>query len=157
MLSTVRKFLVLAAVAAALTTGLTGTAQAADSSSAVRQAPAGASAARSVDFNLKNDTNLVLSRAWWNLPHGIWSVLPPETVYPGTWGYWRSESDGFSTGTQGSVTYSTSVGDVYLYWNNPYVGGNSFMCRVPTGYACTAVPGSGGGNNPRPTFYLHRR
>jgi len=75
------------------------------------------------------------------LAHGAWSngesAFPPEQVppvfltpegdaQPGIV-FWESESDGFATGTEGFADYHNDKwGDMHVWWDNPYVGGNSF-------------------------------
>lgn len=89
-----------------------------------------------------------------NLPHGIWVIVPPEVIPPGGTGVFESESDGFATGTEGSVQYSIdrSSNIVGLSWDNPYVGSNSYGHTQPAGY--TISQQGGGGDNANVTFTL---
>lgn len=87
-------------------------------------------AVASFHIRLENATDLTLSRTSLVLNHGEWSgnMLPPETILRKTAGEWQSESSGFATGTEGSVTYAARrpdgfyIGDVYVHWNIPFTG-----------------------------------
>jgi hypothetical protein len=64
------------------------------------------------------------------LDHGEWSnggsFVPPEHIPHRSRAQWESESDGFATGTQGHAIYGSNEGDVGFFWNDPFVGSNSF-------------------------------
>ncbi|WP_193200732.1 hypothetical protein [Nostoc sp. MG11] len=96
-------------------------------------------AARSFNLTLRNVTNLTLHRKNVNLMHGEFSgsgnAVPPENIAPMTRATWQSESDGFATGTEGTVTYGSEVGDFFIHWNNPFVGSNGLGVAVPTGFS----------------------
>lgn len=84
--------------------------------------------ARSViDFVLNTtDTALNLVMQYQRPEHGEWSPggMSPTTIPPGGSGHFGSESDGFLTGTQGSVGYSVSEPDDHpgnFYWDNPFM------------------------------------
>jgi hypothetical protein len=117
------------------------------------------SAARSVAITFKNLTSPgpdgwdVVPRWAWTLSHGIWTVLPPESLPKATSRFWMSESNGILTGTEGSVRYGSSFGDVTIYWDNPYIGGNSYSCTVPAFFTCAIL--GGGGNNASVTFLFY--
>jgi hypothetical protein len=114
-------------------------------------------AARTVYVQFSNDLgntrlHLVesgLSHGEWN-PQSPWDKLPPSIIEPGS-GYWpwSSVSDGFLTGTQGWVRYyptrlhppgdkvPSSIPDgetIYIMWDNPFVGSNSFQISAPAPY-----------------------
>lgn len=71
-----------------------------------------------------------LVRKDFGLDHGIWSndggFVPPERIPHRSRARWESESNGFATGTQGHATYTSSSGDVGFFWDDPFVGSNSF-------------------------------
>lgn len=110
-------------------------------------------AERSFAITLRNVTTLTLTRASMNLAHGEWSNagndVPPQEIGPMNVGgvYWSSESDGFATGTEGSVTYDTPAGQILIGWNNPFFGSNGFGAQAPPGFIfIPPVPDIGGHN-----------
>ncbi|MFG2909755.1 Crystal protein ET79 [Kitasatospora sp. NPDC048286] len=110
-------------------------------------APALMSASRSTSVNLTNNSGKLLTRSGASLQWGIWSdgMMPPSMVQSGVTAKWASESEGFMTGTEGTVTFNV-VGEqngVTVHWNNPYWGGNGYSCDAPSGYKCTWQGGSG--------------
>ena len=112
--------------------------------------------ARSTTVKLQNTTDFTLTLINAELDHGIWSQnqYPPRTIGPKSEGSWMSESDGFMTGTEGSVTYqlSDSKGNVYIEWDNPYIGSNSYKHTAPAGFEISQSGGSG--DNAVVTFTL---
>lgn len=62
---------------------------------------------RSTRVFLSNQTSETLYNLGSSLAHGAWTndVGPPNTVAPGTIGYWESESDGIATGTEGNISF----------------------------------------------------
>ena len=93
-------------------------------------------AARSFFIEVVN-AGFDLNRKDIGLDHGQWSdgggLVPPEHIPRFTRGHWESESDGFATGTQGHAVYSSDAGDVGLFWDNPFIGSNSFTVNTPPG------------------------
>ncbi|MEU7133563.1 hypothetical protein [Streptomyces sp. NPDC046261] len=144
--------LMAAATVAAIGLGAlaTGTASADSTSSA------GAFAARSTKVKFHNGTGCQLTRQSYGLNHGIWSQgnEPSATVYNTHDDDWQSESNGFMTGTEGYVTYTTSNCEedwrngrtIRFHWNNPYVGSNGYDTNG-TDNAFRNVIEGGGGNN----------
>lgn len=112
--------------------------------------------ARSTTVTLQNTTSDTLTLTNAHLDGGIWSQnqYPPATISGDSKGTWMSESDGFMTGTQGSVTYQLpeSQGSIYIEWDNPYVGGNSYKHTAPAGFEINQSGGSG--DNAVVTFTL---
>ncbi|MFD9338562.1 hypothetical protein ACFWBF_29805 [Streptomyces sp. NPDC060028] len=100
-------------------------------------------AARSTHVRLVNLTDRHWTFGEASLSHGIWSSGLPEVIAPYSAGDWQSESNGVMTGTEGRATYSTANGPVEVRWNNPFVGSNTYSCRVPSGYSCQRFEGSG--------------
>jgi hypothetical protein len=159
---TLRRPVALMAVVAALCTVLAGPAHAdPPATGAVCNPGASRPAARTVDFWLENRTAWIFLIARSHLDHGVWSTTPPVRIEPWSWVCWRSESNGFMTGTQGWANYvaADTGGSVVLTlaWNNPFHGGNSFACRPPQNHECVGRPGSGGGTHPTPIFQLASR
>ncbi|MBZ4320518.1 hypothetical protein [Streptomyces huiliensis] len=111
-------------------------------------------AARSTQVKFHNGTGCTLTRADHGLSHGIWSQEPPAVVYNTNDAEWRSESNGFMTGTEGSVKFTTSDCEegwrsgrvIRFHWNNPYVGGNGYDTDGTDGSFRNVIEG-GGGNN----------
>lgn len=122
--------------------------------SAASDAQSAASAARSTQIKFHNGTGCQLNLQSYGLDHGIWSQEPPATVHNTGDVSWQSESNGFMTGTEGSVTYKTSNCEegwrndrtIRLHWNNPYVGSNG-RDTDGTDSGFRAVFEGGGGNN----------
>ena len=118
------------------------------------------SAARSVKTTFFNDSDCTLTNydAW--LYHGIWTIYPP-TIPPHTTVVFGSESSGLFTGTEGYVRYMADpycipgpVG-TYMYWNNPYVGSNSYdSSRDGDWFWKLTRSGSGTGNNASMSYRL---
>lgn len=144
--------LMTAAAVAAIGLGAlaTGTASASSGSSAA------VFAARSTQVKFHNGTGCQLNRQSYGLDHGIWSQgqEPSATVYNTKEDFWQSESNGFMTGTEGSVTYLTSNCEeswrnnrtIRFHWDNPYVGGNGYDTNGTDGAFRNVIEG-GGGNN----------
>ena len=116
--------------------------------------------------NGTRNTSLLLVDS--GLAHGEWSSEPPNVIGPGQDVNWGSQSDGFLTGTEGYVRYfpfpagTDDVGvpspvpddaTVYLYWDNPYIGSNSYDQSAPSPYAVSRE-GSGSGDNAAISFSL---
>ncbi|MFD9356943.1 hypothetical protein [Streptomyces sp. NPDC060031] len=110
---------------------------------AEQQTGPGILAARSTHVRLVNLTDRHWTFGEASLSHGIWSSRLPEVIAPYSAGDWQSESNGVMTGTEGRATYSTANGPVEVRWNNPFVGSNTYSCRVPAGYSCERFAGSG--------------
>ena len=128
-----------------------------------------ASAARSVSVTFRNQTKYTLHNRTYQVMSGIWTLHPPEYIYPGQEVYWRTESDGFMTGTSGNVWYYIQGADAYwsgcgcwyskyftIEWNDPYVGSNSYkLGGTALGAGGFHIAQSGGsGNNAQVTFTL---
>ncbi|SCZ29366.1 aegerolysin family protein [Afifella marina] len=122
-------------------------------------------AARSTLVQFQNGTNAFLTRQSWNLAHGIWTedMLPPEQIGAGSAAQpltvsWESESDGFMTGTEGSVTYLLQDGQttLYVYWDNPFVGSNGYDIKLdgPLSSDYSVDHSGGSGDNATVTFSL---
>ncbi|MEU1818917.1 hypothetical protein ABZ543_27575 [Streptomyces roseifaciens] len=113
-------------------------------------------AARSTQVKFHNGTGCELNRQSYSLDHGIWSQgqEPPATVSNTRDVSWQSESNGFMTGTEGSVTYRTSNCEedwrngrtIRFHWNNPYAGSNGYDTNGTDNTFRSVIEG-GGGNN----------
>jgi hypothetical protein len=109
-----------------------------------------ATAARSMTIHLTNFLLIhpqQLNRTGMGLSHGIWegngALVPPESLPYGVTATFGSESNGFMTGTEGYVTYGSTLGDITLRWDNPYIGRNSVTCNAPAGVQCFTSDTSG--------------
>ncbi|MFH8749508.1 hypothetical protein ACH4GK_26920 [Streptomyces rimosus] len=142
--------------AAALLAGVTvgaGVAAAQPAAQSVAQSSASAAQAqRSTHVTLENRTGVSMTRKWASLTHGEWQAnsYPPEMIGSNSSAAWQSQSDGFATGTEGEAVYVTNYGEIYVKWNNPYVGSNSYTCTASGGHSCERSGGSG--NNASVTF-----
>ncbi|MXV50268.1 hypothetical protein GS399_04735 [Pedobacter sp. HMF7647] len=96
-------------------------------------------AARSthVFFQNRTRTNVALELVQQDLDHGVWSIRPGDLV--GFSDEWESESNGFLTGTEGTVSFIIPAAEfgthtpqmkVVMHWDNPFVGSNSYSCSV---------------------------
>lgn len=82
---------------------------------------------RSCVVYLHNNSNTNLERSENRLGHGAWTRTPPDIINAGQWVAWASESNGFMTGTEGSVRYRGGDGGyVSIVWDNPFIGSNKF-------------------------------
>ncbi|WP_431683669.1 Crystal protein ET79 [Kitasatospora sp. KL5] len=120
-------------------------------------APTAVAAARSTHVTLQNRTTSTMDRTSSSLKHGTWShnMVPPDAVYPFANGAWQSESNGFMTGTEGRAVYNMyGVGNVEIWWDNPYAGSNKYSCDAPRGYTCSRD--GGGGDNTYVTFTVQK-
>ena len=123
-----------------------------------------ASAARSVSVTFRNQTKYTLHNRTYQVMSGIWTLHPPEYIAPGQEVYWRTESDGFMTGTSGMVFYDIYWGGNYdkyftIKWNDPYVGSNSYKLggnALGAGefHGFHIIRSGGSGNNAQATFTL---
>lgn len=107
-------------------------------------------AARSVTIKVENKFDVALLFDHDSLQHGIWGTNPPPRIEPGTLAQWVAESDGFATGTEGTVWYRLdtpgSTGLVRLHWDNPFVGSNNFDQSGPDVVSVVRI-GDGSGND----------
>src|SRR5207245_2706580 len=91
-----------------------------------------------------------------DLPHGEWSSSsqPPDTIAAGDTAVWQSESAGFLTGTEGSVTYRIGSGDerLHIHWDNPYSGSNKYDEWASSGWDLFHTGGDGDNATLRYTF-----
>lgn len=108
-------------------------------------------AARSVNVVFINMTNYTLTLNGTTIPHGEWGTSPPYSVGCYSIAQFSSESDGFMTGTEASVTYDVQSPPVGLScsmnWDNPFAGGNSYACASSTGLSIAAYGNTSGDNS----------
>lgn len=111
---------------------------------------------RSFYIEVINLTGIDLGLREKSLSHGIWGNddrdTPPEEIPSRSKGIVHAESQGFDTGTEGSVSYGSPDGDFKIYWDNPAVGSNSFGVQVPSGYDKTYSSISGNNANVKLTL-----
>lgn len=86
-------------------------------------------AVRAYTIIFANQSGNTLTLVSTNTCSGEWSAgkAPPSSIPTGKTVTIGSESDGLLTGTEGYVVYScpdptAGVTQVYLYWDNPYIG-----------------------------------
>ncbi len=93
--------------------------------------------ARSFFIRLVNSTSDTLTRNDFGLSRGVWSgggsAVPPDQILAGHAATWQSESKGFTTGTDGTVSFGMPQGPVNIKWGNPLVGANTLEVSVPPG------------------------
>lgn len=100
-------------------------------------------AARSVDVVLLNQTGRGMTLQGSNLSHGCWHKTPPARIEPNQYITWAAESCGILTGTEGWARYRLDgvSGTAYFYWDNPFIGSNSFHDSAPAGFETGHVGG----------------
>src|SRR3954454_18434095 len=141
-----RRFAVAASLMAIISLIVPGTAQAG------LRGPVRPAAARWVEVTFTSNINLPLDRVDYGLMHGKWNIVPPPVVNRGA--LWGSESKGFLTGTEGYATYRVPgypQEALVIYWDNPFVGSNSFTCDPPGKLLCDVTVHGG----PRVTYHLY--
>src|SRR5262245_58663286 len=98
----------LSMVALLLVMGIVATGTAAHAAPRTTSGPAApqATAARSVWVIIRNNSKYQLTAPQYYVTSGVWTVNPNPVIQPGQESGFGSESNGFMTGTHGSVTYS---------------------------------------------------
>jgi hypothetical protein len=112
-------------------------------------------ASRSTLVILQNQTGSDLQLTHAELSGGVWTtdMYPPADAPAKGSGKWESESNGFMTGTEGSVTYYLQgAGSVVIGWDNPFSGSNGYQSSCPKGFTLTHTGGDG--NNATVTYTL---
>ena len=96
--------------------------------------------ARSFRVTVLNETGEPLSCTVARLSSGEWTNMPEAKIAGSGRSHLRSQSHGLATGTEGEVMYRIGAtgprNELIVKWNNPYLGGNDFSCKVPSGYEC---------------------
>jgi len=112
-------------------------------------------AARSTHVIIKNNTDRTMTFVSGSTKHGIVSKKPPHTIPAGGVGDLRAESNGFATGTEGSVVYRLDgiSGNATFYWDNPFVGSNSASGSAPGGLKVEVIGDKG--NRTLAFFSIH--
>ncbi|MEV5575084.1 hypothetical protein AB0L06_34025 [Spirillospora sp. NPDC052269] len=116
-----------------------------------------AQAARSTAVTFVNQSGCNASLWSADLAHGMWTGYPANWMMTNVTGTWASESNGFMTGTEGTVVYGLSSCEdparegawVTMRWDNPYVGSNSYSEDVQAlnGANLHLTHSGGSGNN----------
>lgn len=109
-------------------------------------------ATRSVTIDFDNQTDVALVFAKSHLDHGIWGTNPPGRIEAGASVSWEAESNGVATGTEGYADYSLELGagasgTVHVYFDNPFVGTNSYDQSAPAAYKIDRVGDGSGGDS----------
>lgn len=104
-------------------------------------------AARSTKITVRNRTRVPLTHLDDHLDSGIWteSLRPPPVVPPGATMWWKSESDGVATGTEGRARYAVGPGgqEVTWHWSNPFAGLNRYQQDIGPGFGISFSAGLG--------------
>jgi hypothetical protein len=112
--------------AATLTAALAGPA---------RATPA-APSERSVSYRIVNDSDLRMRLTDSDVTEGVWTRSPTRLIKPDKTGSFGAESSEDRGGTGGSVTYTTTDGDVVISWDNAWLEDSDFGCEAPSGLDC---------------------
>ncbi len=108
---------------------------------------------RSVLGTVVNDTALTLTLVKKSLDRGRWTTKPPATIPPDGKGKFLAEASTSLTGVEGKVFYRGGPGtDFKMYFNNPFIGSNSYNKKVPAGYKIKRK--GGGGDNAKVKFII---
>jgi hypothetical protein len=115
----------------------------------------------SVTVTFINQTPSTLQLVSTELDHGQWDSMPPNSISPGASATWKTESNGFATGTEGRATYQIGNDPTLqttLHWDDPFVdtpfgGTNTFDESAPAGYVASAN-GPDEGNNISAAFAI---
>jgi hypothetical protein len=103
-----------------------------------------AQSARSIVVYLDNETPRELTLQQLELSHGEWLAQAPNTIAAETCVAFACVSNGFMTGTSGTLTYSIGDnGNLYLLYDNPFAGGNSYNYTFPIHFNVAMEGGSG--------------
>jgi len=117
-------------------------------------------------YNKLGNTDLALLGS--GLNHGEWVIGPygpPKSISANNLGQWATQSDGIWTGTQGWVRFyphrpgteipSSPPDDqtIYIEWDAPYSGTNSYQCTAPYPYVISADTRIGNEGGASPGFY----
>jgi hypothetical protein len=122
-------------------------------------AAAAQASAVSATVHLTNNTGCTLLKVAYWVDHGVTTIAPNPSIPRGTTDWWRTESNGVATGTEGHARYTTincayapkNYGFVEVHWDNPYWGANSYD-DAGTTYPFY-VPHSGGGGYQASVFF----
>ena len=95
--------------------------------------------ARTVTILVVNSTSSPLNCGTAVLDGGEWASYPPDVTAAGATGRWRTQSNGFATGTEGNATLNIGAtsASVTIRWSNPYWGKSAYTCEAPSGYTCS--------------------
>jgi hypothetical protein len=81
-----------------------------------------------VTGQINNNSTFTLTLSSSSLQWGDWDTNPPNSIAPNSTGSFIAQgADGSATGTQGQVNYTIDgyVGMISLYFEDPFIGGNS--------------------------------
>ncbi|MGW4426455.1 hypothetical protein [Streptosporangium sp. NPDC004631] len=114
-------------------------------------ATAHAAAPRSVDITWHNNTDCRLVQVTKVVDYGRWAIDPAGEIPAYGTDHFRTESDGWTTGTEGTVVWraadcSVSGQTVRFHWDNPYYGGNSYDFGGSSGGFNHSYTGGSGDN-----------
>ena len=109
----------------------------------------GLGADRSVVLEVNNNTSHTLTVVSTNHSHGGFQHPPDAVIPPKSASGFSSQSSGFLTGTEGSVTYTSDDGKFTfnVSWDNPWAGSNSSGASVSNTdggkYRAMSITGNG--------------
>ncbi|MEX3856415.1 hypothetical protein AB3X94_20515 [Paraburkholderia sp. BR10923] len=91
---------------------------------------------RTTEVVIENRTSVPITGESITVNHGEITTRPPRVIQPGQSGRLIAESNGFMTGTEGTVRYKISgvAGAAAFHWDDPFSGSNSFDGSAPGGY-----------------------
>lgn len=103
------------------------------------------SSTRTVTILVTNSTSSPLDCGSATLDGGEWASYPPDVIAAGATGRWRTQSNGFATGTEGSATLilGSSSASVTIRWSNPFWGSSAYSCDATAGYTCSVTTAKG--------------
>jgi hypothetical protein len=124
---------------------------------------------RSASITVQNWTGKTWRKTNTSLPHGEWShggdLTPPDEIPPVSLDgdgdprpgmvYFEAESQGFATGVEGTVNYTSPFGDISIYFDNPWWGTDSFSVTGPDSLSLTWDTFTG--NNASTTVVIRKR
>ncbi|PHM69655.1 aegerolysin family protein [Xenorhabdus sp. KJ12.1] len=105
--------------------------------------------ARSTDITIYNNTSKTLTISSMELLHGQWAHKPPYNIFPNGSGYFRSESNGFLTGTEGIAKYRLRDNSSMftINWDIPYWGFVSYEINSSSPFYKISREGGDHGDN----------
>lgn len=91
-------------------------------------------ASRTTGVTFINNLNLKLRLTSKSILHGEYLTKPPDVIEPGKTVKWQTASYGIFTGVEGHAVYEFTHNErnceINIHWDNPYVGKNSYSCKV---------------------------
>jgi Bacterial Ig-like domain (group 3) len=109
-------------------------------------------AARSIHVTFTNNSDSVLTLTYAPV-EGEWKPPPPNQIQIGQTVEFEGESNGVLTGTEFYANYKLADGSpLELFYDDPFVGSNSYREVAPQGYVISRTGGSGNNASVTQTF-----